>query len=106
MTTGSVATKTVGKRREAFVWIDHEQAVIVEHGLDRISEVEILLRKPTEGEAAFDGRAVDLVLDDERVVVTGPARTDFERAYVAVTHRPDRIIDVGPRTAQPGAARS
>jgi hypothetical protein len=53
----------------------------------------------------FDVRAVQAVVDRDRVVVSGPghARTDFERTYVALTRRPDRLIDVEPRAA---AARS
>jgi hypothetical protein len=43
---------------------------------------------------------VDQVVDEERVVVSGPAfaRTDFERAYTALTYRPDRLVDVEPKT--------
>jgi hypothetical protein len=45
-------------------------------------------------------RMVDQVVDEERVVVSGPAfaRTDFERAYTALTYRPDRLVDVEPKT--------
>jgi hypothetical protein len=34
------------------------------------------------------------------VVVADPARarTGFERAYVAMTHRPDRFVDIEPTT--------
>lgn len=95
MTADTPATQR-SRRREAVVWIDHEHAVIVEQGPDASPDVEVLSRRLTEAESAFDGRAVDQVLRDERVVVTGPAfvRTRFERAYVAVTHRPDRLVDV------------
>lgn len=87
-------------RHEAVVWIDHDQAVIVEHGPDGRESVERLDRAPAESEAAFEARTVDQVVDEDRVVVSGPAyaRTDFERAYVAVTHRPDRLVDVEPKT--------
>lgn len=93
---------TAGKRpgHEAVVWIDHDQAVIVEHGPDGRESVELLDRATTEGEAAFEARTVHEVVDDDQVVVSGPAhaRTEFERVYVAVTHRPDRLVDVEPRT--------
>lgn len=84
---------------EATVWIDHERAVIVNSDRDDRETVDLLEREAGESEAGFDARAVDKVLDDERVVVTGPAfaRTSFERAYVAVTHRPDRLHEVAPR---------
>lgn len=87
-------------RHEAVVWIDHDQAVIVEHGPGGRESVERLDRAPAESEAAFEARTVDQVVDEDRVVVSGPAyaRTDFERAYVAVTHRPDRLVDVEPKT--------
>ena len=41
---------------------------------------------------------MDEVLDRDQVNVAGPAyaRTSFERAYVAVTHHPERIVDVEP----------
>ena len=83
---------------DAVIWIDHDQAVIVGEGRDGNPAVELLDRTPDETEAIFDGRAVDKVVDQDRVLVTGPAfaRTDFERAYVAVTHRPDRLVDVEP----------
>jgi hypothetical protein len=40
------------------------------------------------------------------VTVAGPAfaRTSFERALVAVTHRPDRIVDVEPWMDAPDVA--
>jgi hypothetical protein len=90
-------------RHEAVVWIDHDQAVIVGQGADALESVELLDRAPDESEAAFEARTVDEVVDEDRVVVSGPAyaRTDFERAYVAVTHRPDRLIDVEPKTPRP-----
>jgi hypothetical protein len=81
------------------VWIDHDQALIVEQGSDGPPCVELLDRAPAESEAAFEARTVDEVLAEDRVVVSGPAfaRTDFERAYVGVTHRPDRLVDVEPK---------
>jgi hypothetical protein len=84
------------------VWIDHDQAVIVGQEPDGRESVELLDRAPEESEAAFDARTVNEVVDEDRVVVSGPAyaRTDFERAYVAVTHRPDRLVDVEPKTSR------
>lgn len=86
-------------RHEAAVWIEHDLAVIVEQWPDGHENVERLDRIPPESEAAFEARTVDEVLDEDRVVVSGPAyaRTGFERAYVAVTHRPDRLVDVEPQ---------
>jgi hypothetical protein len=96
--TTRIPTADKPPRHEAAVWIDHDQAVIVEHAPDGQETVERLDRTPQESEAAFEVRTVDQVLDQDVVVVSGPAyaRTGFERAYVAVTHRPDRIVDVEP----------
>jgi hypothetical protein len=82
------------------VWIDHDQAFIVGQGPDGRESVELVDRAPGESEADFEARTVGEVVDEDQVVVSGPAyaRTDFERAYVAVTHRPDRLVDVEPET--------
>jgi hypothetical protein len=85
---------------EAIVWIDHDQALILDRDEGQSERVELVSRGPAESEATFRQRAVEEVVDEDRVVVTGPAfaRTTFERAYVALTHRPDRLVDVEPRS--------
>src|SRR4051794_5050030 len=99
MTTRQARRRATLARHEALVWIDHEQAVIAA-AAGRAHElgIEVLAREPNETEAAFDERAAEAVANEERVVVSGPAfaRTRFERAYVATTHRPDRLVDVEP----------
>lgn len=82
----------------ALVWIDHEHAVIVSDETERKGTVECLERDLNETETQFDARTIDQVVDQDKVVVSGPAsaRTSFERAYVAVTHRPDRLVDIEP----------
>jgi hypothetical protein len=91
---------------EAVVWIDHEQAIITTREGDGSPLVERLGRGRFEPETAFEARAVDEVLDSAMVVVSGPAyaRTSFERALVAITHRPDRIVDVEPWMDAPDVA--
>lgn len=93
---------------EATVWIDHDQAIIVDRAEDGAETVETLERRPAETAALFEARTVEQVVDETRVVVSGPAdmRTEFDRAYVAVTHRPDRLVDVEPtRPSQLRAGR-
>lgn len=100
--TKAKATRALG-RSQATVWIDHNQAVIVDREPDQAETVEILTRGMYESEASFERRAVGEISGDDRVVVTGPAyaRTEFERAYVALTHRPDRLVDVEPHSVPP-----
>jgi ABC-type uncharacterized transport system YnjBCD ATPase subunit len=80
------------------VWIDEHQAIITTEAADGRPMVEQLGRGTREAEAAFDARAVDAVLDRDPVSVAGPAfaRVAFERAFVAVTHRPERLYDIEP----------
>jgi len=82
---------------EAVVWIDHDQALVVASESDGPATADVLEREPTETETAFEERALEDVLEADRVLVSGPenVRTSFERAYVAITHRPDRLVDVG-----------
>ena len=101
MTTGE-SERAPRYANEATVWIDHERAVIVNSDRDDRETVDLLEREAGESEAGFDARAVDTVIDDGRVIVTGPAfaRTSFERAFVAITHRPDRLLEVAPQVRQ------
>ena len=89
-----------GSERDAVVWIDHDRAIIVGRGPGGHS-VQVVDRLPAEREARFEARAIGAILDRDRVIVSGPAyaRTDFERVYVAMTHRPDRLVDVQPMSS-------
>jgi hypothetical protein len=82
----------------AIVWIEPDQAIVVCHLTGNEEAVEVLRRAPTESPVQFRVRTVDQVADEPRVLVSGSAgdRTAFERTYVAITHRPDRLADVVP----------
>jgi hypothetical protein len=99
------ATRPTGGMRpttEAIVRIDQDQALILARTTEGEDALDVLARDPSETEAVFDGRILDGVIDMDRVIVSGTldARTAFERAYVGVTHRPDRLIDIGPAAAR------
>ncbi|HEX5825549.1 MAG TPA: hypothetical protein VFY18_13910 [Candidatus Limnocylindrales bacterium] len=98
MTRQKTPARKTKSPRAAVVWIGHDRAVVVGHRPDGQDSLSILDRLPTESEASFDIRTVDETVNEDRVVVSGPAyaRTGFERAYVAMTHRPDRLVDVEP----------
>jgi len=86
--------------REAIIWIDHAQAIITTIDGGGVRRVERLGRGSSEPESAFGARAIHELGEHDRVVVTGPvfARTSFERAFVAATRRPDRLIDLDPES--------
>ena len=75
------------------IWIDHQQALVTSYPDADRPTVDRITRAPAESEDEFDVRVVDVVIDRPQVEVSGPAfaRTRFERAYVAITHRPDRL---------------
>jgi hypothetical protein len=91
---------------DAMIWIDHEQAIITLLRDDGAPRVERLGRGRFEPESAFEARAVDEVVDAAHLAIAGPAsaRTAFERALVAITHRPDRIVDIEPWMDAPDVA--
>lgn len=79
----------------ASIWIDDDEAVIRSAANDGHAILDRLVRHHGESPMAFDVRVVDEVREDEHLEVDGPdrARLRFERAYVSVTHRPDRLVD-------------
>ena len=85
--------------REAAVWIDHDEAVTFDQRVDDPKPTEYLQRSPGGTEPAFELRTIREIIDRDRVVVSGPAaaRHGSERAYTAMTHRPDRLVDVEPK---------
>lgn len=97
-----LGNETDRRPSEAVVWIDRDGALVVAGRRDGAWQVATLDRSLLETEHAFEARTTDAVLDAERVLVSGPAdvRTEFERTYVAITHRPDRLFDL-TATARP-----
>ena len=85
--------------RQASVWIDHNQAVVIDRGqISSDPTVNVLVRASIEPEAAFQARIVEDVADDARILVAGDSavRTAFDRTFVAITHRPERLVDALP----------
>jgi hypothetical protein len=81
----------------AAVWINGRKALLATMSSDgRISRCEI--NRALEAEPAYMALVVRAIGDRERVVILGPssARLALEREYVAIFHRPDRLVDVEP----------
>jgi hypothetical protein len=81
----------------AVVWINGRKAVVAAMGAEgNISTCEIdrgSLREPD-----YLAQVVRVIGDRERVVIMGPGsmRLALEREYVAIYHRPERLVDVEP----------
>ena len=79
----------------AVVWLDLRHALVarMRDGHSVVSEVE----RDADPEVQYLRRVVHEAAGCDRVVIMGPdaARIDFEREYVTLYRRPDRLIDVG-----------
>jgi len=94
-TLGREAVRTLPE--SAVVWVNGRQASIARispNGATSTCELE----RGLEGEPAYLAGVVRAIGDCERVVILGPgsARLALEREYVAVYHRPERLVDVEP----------
>lgn len=81
----------------AVAWLDEHQALVATMSHDgAISACEI--SRGSLSEAAYLHHVVRVIGDRQRVVILGPGivRLALEREYVAIFHRPDRLVDVEP----------
>ena len=79
----------------AVVWINGRHAVVaVADG--EVGITSSTVERVVESEADFVARIVGAVGDSARVMVLGPTslRLAVQRAYVAVSHRPDRLVEL------------
>jgi hypothetical protein len=77
------------------VLVDNRRAIVAARDqTGRISTSEI--GRTWRSESAFLAQVISRVGDSGRVVVLGPssARLALEREYVAISHRPDRLVDL------------
>src|SRR5512143_200696 len=83
----------------AVVWLDRSHALVARahDGHPVITEVD----RDLDPETQYLLRVAHEAADCDRVVIMGPdaSRIAFEREYVALYRRPDRLIDLGPSTA-------
>lgn len=88
----------------AIVWLDRQHALVArsDDGHARVSEVE----RAFDPEDLYLLRVLREAGDCDRVMVMGPevSRLAFEREFVALYRRPDRLIDapdeVAPATSE------
>ena len=92
MTTTLSASPT-----ERVIWVDREGGMIVDPGVP--DQVAIVIdRAHNESNVALAARLARKVASSDHVYVcgTGAARVEFEREFVALTHHPERLVDVAP----------
>jgi hypothetical protein len=87
-------------RASAVAWIDGRSALVAR--IDRDGLVSTCaVERGGEPEPTYLDLVVRAIGDRERVVILGPGaqRLALERAYVAIHHRPERLVDVEPAGA-------
>ena len=86
-------------RPDAVVWVDERHAIVARADSGGIATTEI--RRVGQAETRYLARIVRELGDREHVMIVGayPVKLALEREYVAISHRPDRLI------AAPSAAR-
>ena len=92
-----------GQRPSAVVWIDERHAIVARtQGIDRISMAEI--ERGAEPEIQYLAHVVHEIGDRERVMIVGPSqvRLALEREFVAINHRPERLMAVPPSASEAG----
>lgn len=88
---------------DAVVWIDERHAIIARCEPEgQIATVEV--RRLARPENRFVAQVVHEIAGQGRVMVIGshPLRLALERRFVAVSHRPDRLVAAPPRARTAG----
>jgi len=82
---------------ESIVWVDQEGGMIVDPAVPEPTAV-VIDRASGESQVALAARLAQQVETRDHVYVCGPeaARIGFEREFVALTRRPERLVDVEP----------
>lgn len=86
-------TAPAPEHHAAVIWVDGWHALVArsEHGLRTITEVD----READPVPEYLLRVARQADDCDRLMIIGPdpARVEFEREYVSLYNRPDRLID-------------
>lgn len=84
---------------DAVVWVDERHAIVARAYVEGIATSEV--RRVGQPELRYLARVVHEIADRRHVMIVGPQilKLALEREFVAISHRPDRLI------APPAAAR-
>lgn len=101
MTTAGTVQDAATDWPTAVVWLSGRHAVIAVGDMRPGGITSWTTERMVESRADFLVRVVRAIGASERVMVLGPAslRLAVQRAYVGVTHRPDRLMEVSRRGA-------
>ncbi len=86
---------SAGRARTSVVTIGRSTAFLARIGQDgTVSRRSI--ERGLDSQGAFFARIADAIGNHDRLVILGQetARLAFEREYVLIYHRPDRLVDV------------
>jgi hypothetical protein len=91
------ARLTPSRRPDVITWIDRQRALVARRtpgGTIEVSEFD--LPPDDAGQQIALASVAHALADGDRIAVMGAesVRTRLEREYVAISHRPDRLMDV------------
>lgn len=84
------------RRTGAVTWIAREQALVGRKTAGGWVDVATVHADAPDDPRTYLARVAHEIGDAERVMIIGPdvLRTELEREYVTIYHRPDRLLDV------------
>lgn len=84
------------RRTGAVTWIARDQALIGRKTAGGWVDVATVHADAPDDPRTYLARVAHEIGDADRVMIMGPdaLRTDLEREYVTIYHRPDRLLDV------------
>jgi hypothetical protein len=95
----NIVPMVTGQHATAVVWLDRSRAMVARAGAGRPEVTDV--DRELDPEASYLLRVIHEAANCDRVVIMGPdaSRIAFEREYVALYQRPDRLIDLGIEAA-------
>jgi hypothetical protein len=93
----TIMSRAAASPTESIVWVDREGGMIVDPAIEEPTVV-VIDRARDETDVALAARLAQQVEERDHVYVAGPEpeRIGFEREFVALTHHPERLVDVEP----------
>ena len=84
----------------AITWVGTDHALVARRSADDEIDIAAIERETAGDRERYLARIAKQIGARDRVLIMGPdaLRTELEREYVAIYHRPDRLVDVEPAT--------